>query len=52
MTSCWSEELRREHPREEVEGLVRGFLEEMYKDQGGSWDLTWVAVVASGRVAE
>jgi hypothetical protein len=50
MTSCWSEELRNEHPREEVEGLVKAFLEEKYGRK--SWDLLWVAIVASGRVPE
>ncbi|KAK4448443.1 putative methylase [Podospora aff. communis PSN243] len=50
MTSCWSEELRNEHPREEVEGLVKVFLEKKYR--GKSWDLLWVAIIASGRVPE
>ncbi|KAK0620148.1 S-adenosyl-L-methionine-dependent methyltransferase [Immersiella caudata] len=48
MTSCWSEETRNAHSREEVEGLVKAFLEERYR--GGSWDLLWVAIVASGRI--
>ena len=50
MTSCWSDETRNAHSREEVEGLIKTFLEERYG--GGSWDLLWVAIVASGRVPE
>ena len=43
----WSEELRREHPLEEVQGFLRGFLE---KYGGRGWDLTWLSIVASARV--
>ncbi|KAK0715216.1 S-adenosyl-L-methionine-dependent methyltransferase [Lasiosphaeris hirsuta] len=48
MNSCWSEELRKEHPAEEVHGLVRDFLENKYEGKG--WDMTWVSIIASGRV--
>ncbi|KAK0671612.1 putative methylase [Cercophora samala] len=47
MDSAWSEELRRAHPREEVQGLVGGYLEKKY--EGGSWDVSWVSLVASAR---
>lgn len=47
MGSCWSEELRKEHPREEVQRLVREFLE---KKHGGGWEESWVALIASARV--
>jgi len=48
MKSCWSEELRREHGTDEVHGLIKEYLEKKYG--GGGWDLTWVAIIASGRV--
>ncbi|KAK4151020.1 S-adenosyl-L-methionine-dependent methyltransferase [Chaetomidium leptoderma] len=49
MTSCWSEELRKEHPKEEVFQMVREVLDKKYGD--GGWEATWVGLVATGRVA-
>ncbi|KAK4139636.1 methyltransferase [Dichotomopilus funicola] len=48
MDSCWSKELRKQHPREEVHGLVKAFLEKKYGDKG--WNASWIGVVATGRV--
>jgi hypothetical protein len=48
VSTCWSEELRKEHPKEEVRQRVKDFLETKYG--GGGWDVSWVAVIASGRV--
>lgn len=48
MNSCWSEELRSEHPEEEVLGLVKEFVEKKYEGKG--WDTTWVSLIASGHV--
>ncbi|KAK4096095.1 S-adenosyl-L-methionine-dependent methyltransferase [Parathielavia hyrcaniae] len=48
LNGCWPEELRKAHPREEVNGLVREFLERKYGGEG--WKLSWVQVVATGRV--
>lgn len=48
MKSCWSEELRKEHPKEEVHGLVKEFLDKKYGGEG--WNISWIAAVASGRV--
>lgn len=48
MNSGWSEEMRREHPEEEVLGLVKEFVEKKYEGKG--WDTTWVSLIASGRV--
>ncbi len=48
MNAHWSEELRKEHGKEEVLGLIKEFLEEKY--QGGSWSLTWTSIIATGRV--
>ncbi|KAK4671539.1 hypothetical protein QC764_606750 [Podospora pseudoanserina] len=47
MDSAWSGELRKAHPREEVQGLVKNYLEEKY--EGGPWDVSWVSVIASAR---
>ncbi|KAK4171390.1 putative methylase [Triangularia setosa] len=47
MDSAWSEELRKAHPREEVQGLVKDYLEKKY--EGGSWDISWVSLIASAR---
>lgn len=49
MSSNWSEELRKQHPREEVHALTRAYLEKKYGNEG--WDMSWVAVIASGRLA-
>lgn len=49
MNTSWSEEVRKEHPKEEVYRLVKEFLDRKY--EGGGWELSWVALVASGRVA-
>lgn len=48
MNSSWSEELRREHPREEVHALIKEFLEKKYG--GAGWQLSWIPIVATGRV--
>ncbi|KAG7287433.1 hypothetical protein NEMBOFW57_006944 [Staphylotrichum longicolle] len=48
MNTSWSEELRREHPREEVHVLIKGFLEKKYG--GAGWQLSWIPIVATGRV--
>lgn len=44
----WPEELRSAHPQEEVMQLMRDFLDRKY--QSGGWDLSWVSLIASGRV--
>ncbi|KAK5657642.1 hypothetical protein OQA88_2714 [Cercophora sp. LCS_1] len=44
----WPEELKKEHGFDEVEGLVKEFVDKKY--DGKEWDLIWVAIVASGRV--
>jgi hypothetical protein len=49
VNTSWSEELRREHPKEEVHALVREFLEKKYGGEG--WDLSWISLVASGRTS-
>ncbi|KAK0721617.1 S-adenosyl-L-methionine-dependent methyltransferase [Lasiosphaeria miniovina] len=49
MSSVWSEQLRNEHGQEEVHGLIKKYLERKY--QGRPWELTWVSIVATGRVA-
>ncbi|KAK3985185.1 S-adenosyl-L-methionine-dependent methyltransferase [Cladorrhinum sp. PSN332] len=48
MSSSWSEELRKEHPREEVIGLMKEFLEKKY--EGKPWNMSWISVIATGRV--
>lgn len=48
MSSSWSEELMKEHPKEEVRQMVKAFLEKKYG--GNGWDISWVAAIASGRV--
>ncbi|KAH6632251.1 S-adenosyl-L-methionine-dependent methyltransferase [Chaetomium tenue] len=48
MTANWSEELRKEHPKEEVKKLMKEYLEKRFGDDG--WDLSWVAVIATARV--
>ncbi|KAK3898368.1 S-adenosyl-L-methionine-dependent methyltransferase [Staphylotrichum tortipilum] len=47
VNTSWSEELRRLHPKEEIHALVKEFLETKYGGEG--WDLSWIALVASGR---
>ena len=46
--TSWSEELRKEHPKEEVQKLMKEYLNKKYGNDG--WDLSWVAVVATARV--
>lgn len=46
--SNWSNELQGKVGREEYRGLLRDYLERKYKGEG--WDVSWVGVVASGRV--
>lgn len=48
MKTAWSEEVKKEHPRDEVLSLVKTWLEKKYGDE--KWDYSCVAVVASGRV--
>lgn len=48
MNSCWSEELRSEHPRDEVHGLLKKHLERKY--EGKPWEMSWIGIIASGRV--
>ncbi|KAK4159825.1 putative methylase [Cladorrhinum sp. PSN259] len=48
MNSNWSEEMRKEHPREEVIELIKGFLEKKY--EGKPWKMSWVSIIATGRV--
>ncbi|KAH6856164.1 S-adenosyl-L-methionine-dependent methyltransferase [Chaetomium sp. MPI-CAGE-AT-0009] len=48
MKSCWSEELMKEHPKEEVHKLLKEYLEKKYGGDG--WDITWVAAIATARV--
>jgi hypothetical protein len=50
MNSNWSEETKKANGREEVMKLIEEFLEKKYG--GGSWDLTWVSIIASGRVSK
>lgn len=48
VSTSWSEEVRKEHPREEVHALVKEFLKEKYGGDG--WQLSWIPIVATGRV--
>ncbi|KAJ3524948.1 hypothetical protein NM208_g11850 [Fusarium decemcellulare] len=48
MNSLWSEELRKEHPWEEVKELIRKHLEEKYKGKG--WEIEWKVICSTGRV--
>lgn len=48
MKTSWSEELRKEHPKEEVQKLMKEYLGKKYGNDG--WDLSWVAVIATARV--
>ncbi|KAK4125712.1 S-adenosyl-L-methionine-dependent methyltransferase [Parathielavia appendiculata] len=48
LNTCWSEELRKSHPKEEVRGLVKEFLEKKYGGEG--WKVSWVVAVATGQV--
>ncbi|KAM7216247.1 hypothetical protein V8F06_008366 [Rhypophila decipiens] len=47
--SNWSEELQAQHGREEYRGLLKEYLVGRYG--GGGWDLSWLGIVSSGRVA-
>lgn len=49
VSTSWSEELRKEHPNDEVHARVKEFLDVKYG--GGGWELSWIALVASGRVS-
>ncbi len=49
MKTSWSDEVRKEHPKEEVYARIREFLDKKYGGEG--WDLSWIALVASGQVA-
>lgn len=48
ISSWWDEETRREHPVDEVKGLVEKHLEEKYHGKG--WDINWLTICFSGRV--
>lgn len=48
MAGSWSEELRKEHPKEEVKKLMKEYLEKRFGGDG--WDLSWVAAIATARV--
>ncbi|KAK4188265.1 S-adenosyl-L-methionine-dependent methyltransferase [Podospora australis] len=48
MNSGWSEELRKAHPKDEVFRLLRESLDQKY--QNGPWELSWVSLIASGRI--
>ncbi|KAK3307398.1 S-adenosyl-L-methionine-dependent methyltransferase [Chaetomium strumarium] len=48
MNGCWSEELRKQHPRDEVHAMVREFLEKKYGRDG--WECSWIAIIASGKL--
>lgn len=48
-STMWSEELRKEHPPEEVRQLVKDYLEKKYEGKG--WDLVWISIISSARVA-
>jgi hypothetical protein len=47
MASGWPEDLRKQHPKEEVHQMVKEFLEKKYGGDG--WDISWFAIIASGR---
>jgi hypothetical protein len=48
MNGCWSEELRKQHPRDEVHAMMKERLEKKYGGDG--WEYSWIAVIASGKV--
>ncbi|KAK4233019.1 S-adenosyl-L-methionine-dependent methyltransferase [Achaetomium macrosporum] len=48
MNGCWSEQLRKKHPRDEVHAMMRELLEKKYGGDG--WDHSWIAIIASGKV--
>ncbi|KEY68599.1 hypothetical protein S7711_05781 [Stachybotrys chartarum IBT 7711] len=48
MNGWWSEELRAEHPVDEVKELTQKYLEE--KHGGKGWDLGWSIMYATGEV--
>jgi hypothetical protein len=50
MNSQWSEEVRAQHPMEEVKRLVKEHLDEKYGGRG--WDVTWTSIIASAKVPE
>jgi hypothetical protein len=50
MGSGWSEELRKEHPKEEVQALLKEFFQNDMKSGSGGWDVSWVGIIASGRM--
>lgn len=47
VNSNWSEELRKEHPLDEVKKLMREYLVKKRGDKG--WDIVWTSIIASGR---
>ena len=48
MASDWPDELKQQHPREEVHALVKDYLEKKY--EGNGWEMSNVVVVATGQV--
>lgn len=51
MGSGWSEEQKKAHPREEVQALIKEFLEQDPKYGSSGWEMSWVGVLASGCVS-
>ncbi|KAF4345012.1 coq5 family [Fusarium beomiforme] len=48
MKTWWSEETQREHPMEEVKGLLKKHLEEKHKGKG--WDIDFMVICMTARV--
>lgn len=48
VTSCWTDEQQKAHSVDELLELSRQFFEKKYEGRG--WDITWVSIIASGRV--
>lgn len=50
LNTWWSEELREEHSMEEVKELIRKHLVEKYEGRG--WDINWLLICMTARVAK
>jgi hypothetical protein len=48
VNNWWTEEQRKEHPVEEVKGLIEAYLAQKYEGKG--WDIEWEVIVMTGVV--
>ncbi|KAH6605348.1 hypothetical protein Trco_007055 [Trichoderma cornu-damae] len=48
MSTFWSEEVRKAHPIEEVQGLLKRYFEDKYHGEG--WSLNWLIITMTGTV--